>query len=116
MVRRQNQRVVFQRDLLATLRRRDLDAVGAKLAAEAGLPYVKAEADETIADLYRQRLSLASGRVAMIDNGLGFQLVPWSPSLEKQRGRQVSGIARDNGRIGWELGDWELGRKRRLGL
>lgn len=98
------------------MRQRDLDAVGAKLAAEAGLPYVKAEANETVADLYRQRLTLASGRVAMIDNGLGFQLVPWSPSLEKQRGRQVSGIARDDGRIDWELRDWELGRKRRLGL
>jgi len=29
----------------------------------------------------------------MIDNGLGFQLVPWIPSLERELGRQVSGIA-----------------------
>ena len=33
---------------------------------------------------YRQRFVLASGGFAMIDDGLGFQLVPWTPSLEKQ--------------------------------
>jgi len=111
LAQRQNQRVIFQRDLLATLRQRELDAVGTKLAAETGLPHVKAEGGDTIAGLYRRRLTLASGRFAMIDDGLGFQLVPWSPSLEKQRGRQISGIARGNGGI-----DWALSRKRGLGL
>jgi len=47
----------------------------------------------------------------MIDDGLGFQLVPWSPSLEKQIGRHVSGVARDDGGV-----DWDFGRKRGLGL
>ncbi len=111
LAQRQNQRVIFQRDLLATLRQRELDAVGAKLASETGLPHVKTEGGDTIAGLYRRRLILASGRFAMIDDGLGFQLVPWSPSLEKQRGRQVSGIARGDGGI-----DWALSRKRELGL
>jgi len=111
LAQRQNERVIFQRDLLATLRQRELDAVGAKLAAETRLPHVKAEGGYSIAGLYRRRLTLASGRFAMIDDGLGFQLVPWSPSLEKQRGRQVSGIARGDGGI-----DWTLVRKRGLGL
>ena len=60
---------------------------------------------------YRQRLALASGRFAMLDDGLGFQLVPWSPSLEKQLGKRVSGVARDDGGV-----DWSFGRKRGLGL
>ena len=47
----------------------------------------------------------------MIDDGLGFQLVPWSPSLEKQIGRHVFGVARDDGGV-----DWDFGRKRGLGL
>lgn len=58
-----------------------------------------------------QRFALASGRFAMIDDGLGFHLVPWSPSLEKQLGRHVSGLARSDGGI-----DWSFGRKRGLGL
>ena len=44
----------------------------------------------------------------MIDNGLGFQLVPWLPSLERELGRQVSGIAGSGGV------DWNFGRKREL--
>jgi len=111
LAQRQNRRVIFQRDLLATLRQRELDAVGAELAAETGLPYVKAEGGDSIAGLYRRRLTLTSGRFAMLDDGIGFQLVPWSPSLEKQRGRQVSGIVKDSGGI-----DWSLGRKHGLGL
>jgi hypothetical protein len=47
----------------------------------------------------------------MIDDGLGFQLVPWSLSLEKQLGRYVSGVAKDGGGI-----EWGFGRKRELGL
>jgi hypothetical protein len=47
----------------------------------------------------------------MIDKGLGFSLVPWSPSLEHQLGKQVSGIAMPGGGI-----DWSFGRKRGLGI
>jgi hypothetical protein len=111
LARRQGQRVVLQRDLLDTLRRRELDAVGARLSAETGLPHVKAAAGEHVAGVYRQRLTLSSGRFAMIDNGLGFQLVPWSPPLEKKLGQHIAGVARDGGGI-----EWSLGRKRGLGL
>jgi type IV secretory pathway VirD2 relaxase len=107
----QGGRVVFARRLLSTLRQREIDALGEKLASETGLPFNRAASGEYVAGAYRQRLALASGRFAMIDDGLGFQLVPWSPSLEKQIGRHVSGVARDDGGV-----DWEFGRKRGLGL
>ena len=109
--RRQGQRIVLQRDLLDTLRRRELSAVGTKLSAETGLPYRQTATGEQVAGTYRQGITLTSGRFAMIDNGLGFQLVPWSPPLEKQLGRHVSGVARDGGGI-----EWGFGRKRELGL
>jgi type IV secretory pathway VirD2 relaxase len=107
----QGGRVVFARRLLSTLRQREVDALGEKLATETGLPFNRAASGEYVAGAYRQRLALASGRFAMIDDGLGFQLVPWSPSLEKQIGRHVSGVARDDGGV-----DWDFGRKRGLGL
>ncbi len=66
-------------------------AVGARLSAETGLPHLQAATGEQVAGTYRQSLTLTSGRFAMIDNGLGFQLVPWSPPLEKQLGRHVVG-------------------------
>jgi hypothetical protein len=55
--------------------------------------------------------SLVSGRFAMIDNGLGLQLVPWLPSLEKHIGRHIGGLVRDDGGI-----EWTLGRNRGLSL
>ena len=103
--------IVFSRNLIDTLRRREVQALGETLAAETGRPFNPAAAGEYVAGTYRQRFALASGRFAMIDDGLGFQLVPWSPSLEKQLGRHVSGVARGDGGI-----DWGFGRNRRIGL
>ena len=54
---------------------------------------------------------LASGRFAMIDDGIGFQLVPWQPVLDKRIGQHISGILRNAGGI-----EWSLGRKLGLGL
>ncbi|RDD97679.1 DUF3363 domain-containing protein [Paracoccus pantotrophus] len=111
LAERQGRRIVFTRNLIDTLRRRELDAIGGKLADETGLPFNRAAGGEYVSGTYRQRLALASGRFAMIDDGLGFQLVPWSPSLEKNLGRHVSGVARGDGGV-----DWSFGRKRDLGL
>jgi hypothetical protein len=47
----------------------------------------------------------------MMEDGLGFQLVPWQPILEKQIGKHISGVMRYTGDI-----DWDFGRKRGLGL
>lgn len=108
---RHGQRVTFSRGLIDTLRGRELEAVGEKLAVETGQPFNRACSGEYVSGTYRQRLTLASGRFAMLDDGLGFQLVPWTPSLEKQLGKHVSGVARDDGGI-----DWSFSRKRGLGL
>ena len=116
LAERQGRSVVFARRLIDTLRRRELEALGEKLASETGLPFNRAASGEFVTGTYRQRFALASGRFAMLevisgDGGLGFQLVPWSPSLEKQLGKHVSGVARNDGGI-----DWSFGRKRGLGL
>ena len=111
LARRQGQRVIFARDLLNTLRKRDLSAAAATLSAESGLGYRPSAEGENVAGIYRRRVTLSSGRFAMIDDGLGFQLVPWRPALEPQLGRQVAGIMLPSGVV-----DWGLGRKRGLGL
>ncbi|QPC86413.1 DUF3363 domain-containing protein [Mesorhizobium sp. NBSH29] len=111
LAKRQGQRVIFNRDLLNTLRKRELDAVGEKLADEIGRPHAPSATGEYVAGTYQRRIALASGRFAMIDDGLGFQLVPWTPSIEKHLGKHISGIARGNGGV-----DWDFGRNRGLGL
>ncbi|RUU92651.1 DUF3363 domain-containing protein [Mesorhizobium sp. M7A.F.Ca.MR.176.00.0.0] len=108
---RHGQRTTFTRNLIDTLRRRELEALGEKLSVDTGQPFNRARGGEYVTGSYRQRFTLASGRFALIDDGLGFQLVPWTPSLEKHLGRHVSGVARDEGGI-----DWSFGRNRGLGL
>ena len=111
LARRQGQPVVFARDLLDTLRRRELDGVSSRLAADTGLAYRPSAEGEHVAGVYRQRVTLASGRFAMIDDGLGFQLVPWRPVLEQQLGQHVTGTMTPCGGV-----DWSFGRKRGLGI
>ncbi|HWL19195.1 MAG TPA: DUF3363 domain-containing protein [Bradyrhizobium sp.] len=111
LAERQARGMTFSRNLIDTLRRREVQALGDKLAAETGRPFNPSATGEYVAGTYQRRFALASGRFAMIDDGLGFQLVPWSPALEKQLGRHVSGVTRGDGGI-----DWGFGRNRGLGL
>ncbi|MGV2184076.1 relaxase/mobilization nuclease domain-containing protein [Rhizobium rhizogenes] len=111
LAERQTRGVSFSPGLIDTLRHREVEALGQKLATETGRPFTKAETGEYVAGTYRQRFELASGRFAMIDDGLGFQLVPWTPSLEKQIGQHVSGVSRGDSGV-----DWSFGRKRGLGM
>jgi type IV secretory pathway VirD2 relaxase len=107
---RQGNRVIFARDLLNTLRKRELGAARAKLTEEISRPHTPSATGEYVSGTYQRRITLASGRFAMIDDGLGFQLVPWTPSIEKQLGKHISGIARGDGGV-----DWNFGRNRGLG-
>jgi type IV secretory pathway VirD2 relaxase len=111
MAERQGQRVVFARNLINTLRRQELDGAASKLSAETGLAHRPSAEGERVSGIYRQRVTLSSGRFAMIDDGMGFQLVPWRPALEPQLGRQVAGMMAPGGGV-----DWSFGRKRGLGI
>ncbi len=110
LVARQGQRITLARDLLNTLRRRELDSATAELAERTGLAHRPSSEGDRVAGVYRQRVTLASGRFAMIDDGLGFQLVPWRPALEQRLGQQVAGVLTASGV------EWDLARKRGLGL
>jgi hypothetical protein len=104
LARRQGQRVIFARDLLNTLRRQELTETASRLAAETGLVHRPAAGGEHVTGIYRRRMTLSSGRFAMIDDGLGFQLVPWRPALERHLGRQVTGVMTPGGTVAWSLG------------
>ncbi len=111
LAERRNGRLFFSRNMLASLRKRELDGVARSIAAETGLAHNLVAEGETVSGTVRRRLALASGRFAVIDNGMGFQLVPWADPLEKRRGQHISGIVRSGGGI-----DWNLGRKRGLSI
>ncbi len=110
LARRQARRVLFARDLLDTLRQRELAVAGEQLTVEHGLPARSVAEGEHVSGIYRQRVSLASGRFARIEDGLGFSLVPWTPALERHLGRQVTGVAGAGGI------DWSFGKRRGMGI
>jgi len=46
---------------------------------------------------------LTSGRFAMLDDGIGFSLVPWRPVIEKRVGQTMSVLVR-GGNVSWHFG------------
>src|SRR5690606_33548699 len=60
LARRQGRRIIFARNLLDTLKRRELDTAAEKLSAEIGLPHKPSQTGDYVMGTVRQRLTLAS--------------------------------------------------------
>ena len=103
LAERRGQRVILARNLLATLRGREIDGAAKTIAAETGLTHRPVADGERVTGIYRRNVQLASGRFAMLDDGMGFSLVPWRPVVEQRLGQQVSAIVRGSS-VTWELG------------
>jgi hypothetical protein len=97
--------------IAATLERREIERVGQQMARERGLTYTPSQAGEYVSGRLAGIASLVSGRFAMIENGLGLQLVPWQPLLDNRIGQHITGLQRDDGGI-----EWSFGRQRGLAL
>jgi type IV secretory pathway VirD2 relaxase len=109
LARRQGNRVIVARNLLDTLCERELVGAAEAIATRTGLPRHSTQDGDSVSGIYRERVTLASGRFAMIDDGMGFALVPWRPALDKHLGEHVMGAVKPGGGI-----DWSLGRSRGL--
>ncbi|QCX48228.1 relaxase/mobilization nuclease and DUF3363 domain-containing protein [Ralstonia pseudosolanacearum] len=97
------QRVVLARNLLGTLRGKELAKAAQDIAAETGLEHRPVADGQRVAGIYRRSVMLTSGRYAMLDDGMGFSLVPWKPVIELRLGQQLAATVRDN-RVSWEIG------------
>ena len=103
--------ISIPRRATAALERQKVERVGREMTAESGLTVSPSGSREFVSGRLAGVANLASGRFAMIEDGLGFQLVPWQPVLEKRLDQYISGVRRDDGGI-----EWSLGSKRQLGL
>jgi hypothetical protein len=110
-VRLDNGRIRVGKDFIANLERTEVTRVGKAMAAERGLKFTAAKTGEYVGGRLIGSTQLASGRFAMIDDGIGFQLVPWQPVLDKRIGQHITGVMRSGGGI-----EWSFGRKRGLGI
>ncbi len=103
LAKRQGQRVVFARNLLETLREREIADAGEALADRTGGLYRPSLHGDHVTGVYRERVVLASGRFAMIDDGLGFQLVPWRQDMDRHLGSFVNGKINERGSVDWSF-------------
>jgi Protein of unknown function (DUF3363) len=79
------------------------------IEGDTGLTYRETHDGESIRGVYRRSIDLASGRFALLDDGVGFSLVPWRPVMEEHLGRELRGVA-----IGTTI-SWNFSRSRGLG-
>jgi hypothetical protein len=99
------------RDLVQRLEATAIERAGKALAAERGRTWQPVVRGNYVTGQLIGSTQLSSGRFAMIDDGLGFSLVPWRPALEQHVGRHISGIVMSGGGV-----DWSFARPRGLGL
>ncbi|WP_392395834.1 DUF3363 domain-containing protein [Paraburkholderia caledonica] len=90
------------RNVLGTLRNQQLTKAAKEIAAETGLEHRPVADGQRVAGIYRRSVMLTSGRYAMLDDGLGFSLVPWKPVIEQRLGQQLAAAVRGGG-LSWEL-------------
>jgi type IV secretory pathway VirD2 relaxase len=110
-VRLEDGRIRVSKDIVASLERTEVTRVGKAMAAERGLTFTAAKTGEYVSGTLIGSTRLASGRFAMIDDGIGFQLVPWQPVLDARIGQHITGTVRAAGGI-----EWSFGRERGLGI
>ncbi|GLS32447.1 Type IV secretory pathway, VirD2 components (relaxase) [Mesorhizobium albiziae] len=103
LAREEQGRIVYRANMLALLRRRELNCIAGQLSDELGLAYSETRPGARVDGIYSRPIDLASGRFAMIERSKEFTLVPWRPVLERHLGREVSGIAKGEG-ISWTIG------------
>lgn len=104
MAEREGDQILYRGDMDQRLRRSELRLVAAQLSKELGLDFAEPVPGERISGVCRRRINLSSGSFAVVENSREFTLVPWRPVLERQLGKEVSGIMRSSGSISWAFG------------
>jgi len=99
---RHGDRIVLARNLLGTLRERDLAKAAQEMAAQTGLAHRPVAAGQRVAGVYARNIMLSSGRYAMLVDGAGFCLVPWKPVIESHLGRSIAASVSGAG-VSWEI-------------
>jgi type IV secretory pathway VirD2 relaxase len=108
LARRTDKGVIYARDLLNTLRTRELDTIARAVTRDTGLEFKPTRDGARVSGIYRRDVQLASGRFAMLDDGVGFSLVPWRPVLDTRLGEHLSAT------VSGPSVSWDFGRKRGL--
>lgn len=109
-VRQTDGRIAYRRNLIATLQEREVARTGAAMADKKAMPFRAAADGETVTGTFTGTVQLSSGKFAIVEKSHEFTLVPWRPVIDRQLGREVSGVVQGGSVSG------QLGRQRGLGI
>lgn len=109
-IRQEDGGIRYRRNLIATLQEREVARAGEDMASRKSLPFRAPVDGETVAGTFTGTVQLSGGKFAIVEKSHEFTLVPWRPVIDRQLGREVSGIVQ-GGSV-----SWQLGRQRGLGL
>ncbi len=102
LAQRRGQRVILARNLLSTLRNREIAQAAEGIAIATGLEHRPIADGQRVVGIYRRSLMLVSGRYALLDHGKEFSLVPWRPVIEQRLGQQIAATVHGNG-VAWDF-------------
>lgn len=87
-------RVFYRRNLLATLREREVARAGAELAVSKPMPFRASGDGETVSGTFTGTVQLASGRFAIVEKSHEFTLVPGGRSSSASAAARLSAWSR----------------------
>jgi hypothetical protein len=88
---------------LDSLKQRELEGAGQRLALKLGKPFEPARIGDRIEGVISRRVDLESGSFAVVERSRDFTLVPWRDVLDRNIGKAASGVMRTDG-INWQFG------------
>lgn len=98
-------------DMLEVLKTRGLQRSAEAITQQTGLVFRPATVGSRVEGTFRQRVDLAFGRFAVIEDGFQFSLVPWRPAIARAMGERLCGLVSHDGQF-----SWTIARSRQIGL
>ena len=102
LAERRGQLTTLPRNLLATLTALELESIAAKIQAGSGLIYRPVVDGVPISGTFQRSVLLASGRFAMLNDGVEFSLVPWRSNVEGRIGEVITAVQRGD-YVSWDF-------------
>ena len=87
---------------MKSLEQLDLTNAGKSLSRDYDKPYKPAATSGKVSGIYRKAIVRPSGKYAVIEKSKEFTLVPWRETMDRNLGKSVTGIIK-NQRISWTL-------------
>jgi type IV secretory pathway VirD2 relaxase len=96
-------RVRLRIGTMESLRQRELESAGGRLAEQLGKRFEAARIGDHVEGVIARRVDVEGGSYALVERSRHFTLVPWRDVLERNLGNSAAGIMRADG-INWRFG------------